>query len=185
MFQFIQQPCEPMRRRQLFDVANGDERMLINSVLVEEITDNAAADFLEIGKNFSQQTDLVHRKQRVVDTCPVFHHFQNGTARAGIVAEYAIDGDEPPLNGGERGRVQPRLLSMRLRKGGYHLKWIRKIGGEADAVRPAHDRFLPIARLACDFARFQKVVAHQVFGGLTTFGVLVSEYAHDLLLEFE
>ena len=74
---------------------------------------------------------------------------------------------------------------MRLGKGGDRLKRIGKIGGEADAVGPAGDRFLPIARLACDFAGLQKVVAHQIFGGLTPFGVLVTEHARDLLLEFE
>src|SRR6185295_15281097 len=67
ILQLIQHERKPMAGRQLFDISNRDQRMLVDRVLMKEISNNAAADLFEIRKDSSEQTGFVHREQRIVD----------------------------------------------------------------------------------------------------------------------
>ena len=64
--------------------------MLVDRVLVEKISNDAATDFFEIRKDLPEQTDFMHREKRVVDAFPVLHHLENGSPGARIVAENAV-----------------------------------------------------------------------------------------------
>src|SRR6516165_9870378 len=132
-----------MCRRQLLDIPNGNQRMLVDSVFVEKISDNTTTNFFEIREYPSQQSNLVHRQQRVVDALTILHHVQHEPASSRIIRERTIGRSQPPLDGRKSGGIQSRLLVMCFCEGFNHLEGIVELGREADTVRTSNDGGFP------------------------------------------
>ena len=58
------------RRQQAFDVADGQQRVLVDRVLVVEVADDAAGDRLELGDHLPEQAAVVHLRQAHVEAGP-------------------------------------------------------------------------------------------------------------------
>src|SRR5437016_12963170 len=84
--------------------------MLVNRILVEEIPDDAAADFFEIRKHFTEQPDVVHRQQCVVYSLAILHHLLDQAARFRMIGKKTIGGDHTLPNGGQRCGIEPAFL---------------------------------------------------------------------------
>src|SRR5437899_2010826 len=100
--------------------------MLVDSVFVEEITDHAAADLLEIREYFSEQAHFMHRKQCIVYTLAILHHVQNQAAGLRMIRQNAVGRCYPLADGSERGRIETRFFPMRFSKSLDHVEGIRK-----------------------------------------------------------
>src|SRR2546427_4290876 len=159
--------------------------MLVNGVLVKEISNDAAPNFFEIGKYFAEESNLVHREQRVVDAFSVLHHVQNQPARFRMVGKQAIGGNNPLPNSCQRCGVEPSFLAMRFRKRFDHVKWIRKIGWDTDAARTPDYGLFPKAGLTGNLACLEEIITHQIFRGLASLRIFVAEFLCDLLLKFK
>src|SRR5436309_3487707 len=85
--------------------------MLVNRILVEEIPNDAAPDFFEIRKHFTQQPDVVHRQQCVVYSLAILHHLQDQAARFRMIGKKTIGGDHTLPNGGQGCGIEPGRLS--------------------------------------------------------------------------
>ena len=171
--QFVQQDRESVVRGQFFYVADRYKRMLVDRVFMEEVPDDPATNLLEIGKDLSQQTYLVHCQQRVIDALPVLHHFQDGAPCPGVVAKDAIGVCEAAADRDERRRVQPGLLPVGFAKSRDHFKRIRELRRDTDHVWMANDFLFPEASLARQHSGFQEVIPHQVFCRFTTLRIPV------------
>src|SRR5438067_7292179 len=174
-----------MRRRQFLNIPDSDQGMLVYGVLVKEVTNDAAADLLEVRKYFSEQPDFMHGEQSVVDALPILHHVQDQPARFRMILKYAVRICYALANGRQRRRIQTRLLAVRFGERLDHVKRIREIGWDADTIGTSDNRLLPETRLLGDLPRFQKVIPHQMFGGFSVFRILVCKLLCKLLLKLE
>jgi hypothetical protein len=62
------------RVEQRLDVADGQQRVLVDGVLVVEVADHAAVDFRELGEDARQQTAVVHLGEARVQALPRPQH---------------------------------------------------------------------------------------------------------------
>src|SRR5688572_9010927 len=166
----------------LLDVANGNQRVFINRVLVKEIADNPAPNLFEVRKDLPQQTDLMHRQQGVVNADAILHHFENGPAGPGVVRENAPCSIQPLPYRRLCHRMQARLLPVGLGKGLDHFEGIAKVGLDRNLAAAAADLFLPHRSPPGDLARPQEVVTHHGLRGFTVGRLAVTQAWRDLLL---
>src|SRR3954466_15128742 len=122
MFDFVEDHREAMLLRQLLDIADRDQRVLVDRVLVKEIANDPAANFFEVREDLPEQTDFVHREERVVDSDTILHHFDDRPAGPWIVCQDPATAAETLPNCGERDRMKTRLLAMRFREGFDHVE---------------------------------------------------------------
>src|SRR5262245_36142155 len=122
MFHFAEDHGKPVPGWKLFNISDRDQRMLVDSVLMEEIPNDAAPDFLKVWKDFSQQANFMHGQQRVVDADTVLHHLEDGAPGPGIVCENSSKPNQTFAYRRKSHGVQAGLFSMSFRKRFNHVE---------------------------------------------------------------
>src|SRR5439155_13038610 len=57
-------------------------------------------------------------------------------------------------------------------------------GIDREPIRTADDRLFPGRHPSRDLRRVQEIIAHQILGSFTVFGIAIAELGRNLLLEF-
>ena len=100
--QLVEDVAEPLAlghvgRRQPFEVADGQQRVLVDRVLVIEVAHDAPRDLLELGEHPPQQAAIVHLRQPIVESGarPKERHqgLALGVAREEIGGPVAVEGE--------------------------------------------------------------------------------------------